>query len=109
MSVHIFDGIYEKRPVAVQIGWDEPLQHYFMTVTRARTDGRVGTVIYSNLSDPEIDGGASDPAHFWKKLAALGVECKLQSEIDGALRSEAASNVGNRIVRYGPGGVVEEK
>lgn len=109
MSVHTFDAIYKTRHVIVQIGWDVPLQHYFMTVVRKRTDGRTGATIYSNLSDSELDGGAADPAHFWRKLAALGVECKQQLRIDETLRSDAALNVSNRMVQYGADGVIDEQ
>jgi len=110
MSQHEFESVHGERRVMVRMGWDAPLQHYFMTVKPAQNNGGGGGFpVYSNLSDVELDGGAADPAYFWKKLAALGIACKLQSIIDEELRSDAASNVGNRIVRYSADGVIDEK
>lgn len=104
MSQHVFWSTHSGRPVSVQMGWDAPLRHYFMIVAygpmveSAPRDW--AEIVYSNLSDVEIDGGVSEPGYYWNKLAELGVECAMRSEIDQQLRVDARTNASDRIVRY---------
>ena len=78
---HTQKAIYNKRPVVVAMGWDEPLQGYFMTVEPVDEDNPDADeetgMIYSNLDDKEVpgrNGMAPDIEHFKKRLLQMQIE-----------------------------------
>jgi len=102
MSKHLFKSALSGRSVTVDIGWDAPLQHYYMTITADSlkpTDRP--TIIYSSLGDVAIDGGASDPVYYWAKLEELHIVCAYRTIIDEQIRRDAADPIVNRIVWHG--------
>ena len=103
MSQHYFDTTCAGEPASVLMGWDRPLQGYFMVIDSARRD----EYVYSNLEDLALAhcGGLSRSLdYFVEKLRELGVSvpARMLSEI----RADAVSNVGNRHVAYGVDGNV---
>lgn len=104
MSKHIFFSKYADRLVSVQIGWDDPLRHYFMYVIydggADENSNRECDIIYSNLSDALVEDGAHDPSYFWNKLDELRIACPQRPQIDRELRIDAVGEGTNRIVRY---------
>ena len=102
MSQHVFESVRGERRVTVCMGWDAPLRHYFMVVTyqhKATTSGSSGEwPIYSNLGDPDIEGGTGDIDYYWRKLHTLGIACPRRDEIDAAIRADASLADNNRFV-----------
>jgi len=104
MSKHIFHGVLGGRLAKIEIGWDEPLRHYFMQITAnsATAGGHAQRTVceYSNLGDPALDGGTADPTYYWNKLSSLGIECPFRTEIDVELQLDALGGGSNRAVSY---------
>lgn len=78
---HTQKAVYNKRPVIVAMGWDVPLQGYFMTVEPVEEDNPDADdetgMIYSNLDDKEVpgrNGMAPDIEHFKKRLLQMQIE-----------------------------------
>lgn len=72
---------YNKRPVIVAMGFDIPLQGYFMTVEPVDEDNPDADedtgMIYSNLDEPDLKltmGMASDISLFKKRLLEMQIE-----------------------------------
>jgi len=104
MSQHLYLSAYKGQPVSILMGWDRPMQRFFMVIELEKAEG----IVYSNLDDPDLgsDGGLPDSlAHFAEKLDELGLSVPAlmiqQIEID------AANNVGNRRVVYDKEGRVQ--
>jgi hypothetical protein len=72
MSQHYFDTSLGDEPITVMLGWDRPLQGYFMLIESTQRDG----YIYSNLEDIDLvkcGGFASSLDYFIDKMRELGV------------------------------------
>jgi hypothetical protein len=99
MSQHIFHTQYKNDQITVLMGWDRPLQGYFMVIQKKvnKTDD----FIYSNLDDPhlaESGGFASTIEPFVKKLNELGIEVPL--EMFDLVKLDGVFNAGNKQVFY---------
>lgn len=97
MSQHFYTSRYQGRTVTVLMGWDRPLQGYFMVVVFNRDDD----LAYSNLDDPALvpwQGFPPTLEHFVRKADELGLQVPAdvfeQVELDGVF------NVGNRYVTH---------
>lgn len=91
MSRHLFDTTQSGLDVQVAMGWDRPLQRYFLTVT----DGADG-FLYCNLDEP-------DPDHLsiHDIRAALGrLQVEVPEAMFEALVADRAANTGNRTLHY---------
>lgn len=93
MSQHVFSSTQDGRPTNITLGWDRPLQYFFMTVE----DGVTGDLVYCNLDHPETFRGA-DLDYYRRVLNKLGlaVPVKMLAEV----AADRVSNVGNRFVKY---------
>ena len=101
MYQHYFDTSLGDEPITVMLGWDRPLQGYFMLIESTQRDG----YIYSNLEDIELvkcGGFASSLDYFIDKMRELGVA--VPSRMLAEVGADGESNVGNRYVAYGVGG-----
>ena len=104
MSQHCFKSqTATGRAVEVLIGYDRPLNGFFLVVSEAgaaeETD--VDVFIYSNLSDVELldlGGLTLDLEHFKRKLNLLGIA--LPSPIEAELQEDRRRRVGNRFRLY---------
>ena len=101
MSQHTFATTYKGRPVSLFMGWDRPLQGFFMVVTRDDARECKHELVYSNLEDLLlIEFGGLPPVldPFRDRLALLGIEApaRMIEEIE----RDALANVGNRHVSY---------
>jgi len=111
MSQHLFDTQYETRPVTILMGWDRPLQGYFMVIEYQDAAGDDDDYVYSNLmdADPRLlrrSGLANDLALFEEKLAGLGL--RVPALMLAQIRTDAERNTGNRVVTYDPAGTMKE-
>ncbi len=86
---HIQQAVYNKRPVIVAMGWDVPLEGYFMTVSPDEGDDPAPTnpdadpetgMIYSNLDDRDLPKTrqfvalTSDITYYKKVLLNMNIE-----------------------------------
>ena len=99
MSQHFFNTTHNGEAITVMMGWDKPLQGFFMVIEdkTSKEDG----FIYSNLEDPELartGGFAQTIESFVNKLDELGIEVPVEMlegvEMDGVF------NVGNKQAHY---------
>jgi hypothetical protein len=105
MSQHIFSTEYKGRSVSILMGWDRPLQGYFMVIEETDREG----YLYTNLDDPAVSSNYGLPKsldHFMRKLEefALSIPERMAQEI----KADALSNVGNRYVTYEADGTLIE-
>lgn len=102
MSQHLCHSKYKGRPVAVLMGWDRPLQGFFLTVQEA--DGKQ-EYVYCNLDDDSLEEfGGLPPSieHFTAVLLQLGID--VPAAMVAAVLDDGANNMGNRLVMYGDDG-----
>ena len=102
MSQHLCHSKYNGRPVTVLMGWDRPLQGFFLTVEDADQDL---DYVYCNLDDDSLVAfGGLPPSldHFTDVLRQLGID--VPAAMIAAVLEDGANNVGNRFVRYGDDG-----
>jgi hypothetical protein len=99
MSQHYFHTKHNNTEITVLMGWDRPLQGYFMVISDKNKRG--DEYIYSNLEDPQLcdAGGLAETIEpFVNKLNELGIEVPFDMlfgvELDGAF------NEGNRQVTH---------
>ena len=104
MSQHVYPSAYKGQPVNIVVGWDRPLQGYFLNVELTEVDG----FVYTSCSDPQLiysRGFAESLTPFNEKLDELGLSLLLavieQVELD------AAANAGNRYVIYDQDGKIQ--
>lgn len=108
MSQHCFESQTSTgRPVEVLIGYDRPLNGFFLIVSDTSTAeaSDEDVFIYSNLSDVELidlGGLTLDLEHFKRKLSLLGVA--LPSPIEAGLQEDRRLRVGNRFRLYDSAG-----
>lgn len=104
MSQHFFQATLNNRPVQILIGWDRPLQGFFMTITRLDAADDESEVLFDSASASlRFPRGL---ARFRKKLAELGI--KPPAGLFEAVSADARGNAGNRIVTHFNGGWCEE-
>jgi hypothetical protein len=101
MSQHFFTTTHEGRPVELLMGFDRPLQGFFMVVSRLDARDDEDEIVYCNLNDRALAGCAGLPQrldHFLTKLAGLGIH--VPPEMLDEIERDALANRGNRHVVY---------
>lgn len=95
MSQHLFASITATGvPVTVILGWDRPLQYFFLVV---ECDQEEEGYLYSNLDDPEAR--VPQPLSYYRaKLRELGIPVP-ESMFEETARDHA-ENTGNRRVLH---------
>jgi hypothetical protein len=74
------DSLYNNRPVTVAMGFDQPLQGFFMTIEPKDDDNPDAMpehgLIYSNLDDKDIPSPGLSPTldHFRKRLREMRID-----------------------------------
>ena len=113
MSRHYFDTVQGDQAVCVTLGYDRPLDYFFLTVERTpgskpgetRDAEDEAGFVYSNLEDPELSGGSSDLEYYRAKLEELGISVPESMFREAEL--DAINGVGNRVVRHRQDGTIE--
>lgn len=97
MSQHFLMSTHEGAPIRIIMGWDRPLQGYFMVIEYLDRDEEY---LYSNLDDVSLGWGSISPSidYFVQKLAALGLA--VPAEMIADIVQDGVMNVGNRCVYY---------
>jgi hypothetical protein len=107
MSQHFFTTTHEGRPVELLMGWDRPLQGFFMLVSRGDAGDDEVEYLYCNLDDHALVRCGGLPAamdHFVVQLRALGIE--VPPAMLAEVERDAEVNAGNRFVVYDSDGRV---
>ena len=113
MSQHVFNTVtMDGRPVQVVMGWDRPLQYYFLTVQALDAEwqplspegehGESEGYLYSNLYDPEIPLVDNQLAYYSTILYELGLDVPMA--MLSALSYDRSVNRGHHHVVYQPNG-----
>lgn len=102
MSQHRFPAVLvDGTEASVTVGWDRPLQGYFMLIECSdRTRGDEGFV-YSNLDDTNLldsFGFSPDLQYFEEKAKAFGIQ--IPQPVQQAVLLDGEINTGNRWVSY---------
>ncbi len=99
MSQHIIHHQYQGETIIITLGWDRPLQGFFMVICALKRSGQ--GYLYSNLDDPNLiscNGLPSSLDYFLKKLAALGLT--IPPSMIESVQLDGILNMGNRVVYY---------
>jgi hypothetical protein len=96
MSQHFFETTYLNEPVRIMMGWDRPLQYYFLLIEKLTSDEEE-RIIWSNL-DHFTAFEARSLENYLSVLNGLciGVPEQMIAEI----HADAAANCGNKEVRH---------
>jgi hypothetical protein len=105
MSQHLFSTQFDGKPVVVMMGWDRPLQGFFLVVEAS--DDENEEYVYTNLEDPALIPWMGLPPTiepFLAKLRELGivVPARMLEEV----KADAMANTGNRYVTYDESGAI---
>lgn len=113
MSHHYFNTHYNNRPVEVLLGYDRPLDHFFLTIMYVQRDAvetaenpsaeKDNPTLYSDLED--ADGYEQSLDYYQNKLAELGI--KVPDSMFREVEQDAINQVGNRIVVHDKDGRLE--
>ena len=102
MSRHFYKTTHEARPIEVLIGWDRPLQGFFMVIQWldvADEDDDESEIVYSNLNDASLQPAwPSTLTPFIRQLETLNIAVP-QKMLQSVL-TDGESNVGNNDVHY---------
>jgi hypothetical protein len=82
--------------ITVLLGWDRPLQHVFLDVTKESNDRKTEEMLYSNLDDPR--SGGQGLVYYRSKVSDLGL-C-LPETMYAEVEKDQANNAGNRIAHH---------
>jgi hypothetical protein len=116
MSQHIFSTQCNGKPVVVLMGWDRPLQGFFLVVEEdnesdaddhADESDESDGYVYSNMEDPDLIPWMGLPPTidpFLAKLQDLGIT--IPARMVAEIQADAMANVGNRYVTYDESGAI---
>lgn len=84
MSQHHFSTTHENRPILIVLGWDRPLQGYFMTVERLDVDesSDEDRYLFSNLEWIESYPLALAPFLNELKKRSIGLPSEIREEVE---------------------------
>ncbi len=103
MSRHYFDTEYKTLPVQVILGYDRPLDEFFMQVKHLdmkNVEDEDLPFVYATIDDPQHDPTEFDYCR--RKLVELGVT--IPETMFAAVMNDAANRVGNyEVVHFADG------
>lgn len=95
MSQHIFETEYNGRGVKIIMGWDRPLQGYFMMIEKKNLkEEDENPYIFNNLEIKNSHPITLQP--FLNVLDELGIE--IPDKMIGEVEADGIFNVGNKMV-----------
>ncbi len=97
MSRHFFDCEHDGRSVRVRLGYDRPLDEYFLHI-EFRDSGVDDdhTLLYASINDPNAD--TEKLSYFAGVLATYGI--KVPTSLFREVAVDAFIHVGNRYVEH---------
>ena len=103
MSQHYYKTQHQGRDVVVLMGWDRPLQGYFMVIEYSDEAGVMDDeYLYDNLNDPALScymGLPPTADHFLGKLTSLGLS--LPEQMVAGVLDDMKLNAGNAVTWHG--------
>lgn len=99
MSQHYFNTQHQGRPIRVLLGWDRPLQGFFMVIERMDAKDDESDYLYSNLTDEDLP--VSQPqeiAPYLQRLEEFGIV--IPQKMLPEVLSDREQNVGNKVVHH---------
>lgn len=115
MSQHVYRTTHEGQPIAVLLGWDRPIGHYFMVIEwqgqrftdapwAIAMDDATDNLLYSNLDEP--NPFELSLAYFKVKLDELGI--RVPEPMFEQVERDRFYRAGNRHVTYQADGSFRE-
>lgn len=101
MSKHIFRTQLESQSIEIQMGWDRPMQWYYLVISPISNGGRLGDPIYSNLDEEHPE--RLPLRYFWELLRKLGISPLPPDEMFDAILQDGLSNTVNQRTEYSLG------
>lgn len=101
MSKHIFTGVIGEAGIEVQMGWDRPLQRYYLLVERNGRD----EPLYDSIGDPRART-CQDLCYFRDVLAGLNVV--VPRDLTAQVLRDKMRDTVNRVVHYDASGGLRE-
>lgn len=105
MSQHFCDSEYQGKPVEVLIGWDKPLQQFFMVIEYKNDEDipedDLEGYVYSNLTDEELlkkPLAEMSLDYFKSKLEELNIQ--IPSTMFPEVEKDKVNNEGNKEVHH---------
>lgn len=99
MSQHIYKTVHSGRPVQVLMGWDRPLQGFFLVIEYLDKALYENNYLYSNIDDMSLDCALPKALRpFLDRLATFGISVP-QPMLQQVLADQAA-NAGNKLVNH---------
>jgi hypothetical protein len=97
MSRHFFDCEYDGRLVRIRLGYDRPLDEYFLHIEFRDSDADdEHTMLYASTNDANAD--TKKLSYFAGVLAKYGI--KVPNNLFREVAVDAFSRVGNRYVQH---------
>lgn len=98
MSKHIFRTQLESQPIEIQMGWDKPMQWYYLVISPICNDGRLCDPIYSNLDEEHPE--KLPLRYFWELLQKFGIIPLPPDKMFDAILQDGLSNTANQRTEY---------
>lgn len=96
MSQHYFKTTYQGEPVTILMGWDRPLQGFFMVIEKPQRKDDDERYLYSNLNEED-----SHPKSLKPFLDVLRVfQIVLPGEMIHEVLEDKMINCGNKTVEH---------
>ncbi|ELI8126401.1 hypothetical protein ACRRQX_000237 [Yersinia enterocolitica] len=110
MSQHYFDASHKGFPIIVVLGWDRPMQYFFMTIEKPA--GLIDDAmlveddhfLYSNLHETDPFGHDLD---YYREVLRF-FQIIVPESLFREAQSDAERNVGNRLTRHQVDGAFTE-
>ena len=101
MSIHTFKTTLQDRDISVRMGWDRPLQGFFMCVLYTdipEDDYNADEWLYTNLNEPPQKAFTASMVPWVEKLTELGIT--LPNSIVAMVESDKTEDRGNHFVEH---------
>lgn len=108
MSQHYFETTLHDQPAVVLMGWDRPLQGYFLVIMQEGANEE--DMLYSNLCDPALlrfNGLPPTLDYFKAKLSEFGL--KVPQRMIDEIGTDELLNEGNRNLWYDEHGAITRR
>lgn len=120
MSQHLFDSVYNDRPIRVMMGFDRPLNGFFMNIQYVESppnpqsgEASVDPALDDEESEPDegfiydsLVGSGDDLSDYRSALQSLGIV--VPESIFREVQKDADNSTGNRVTRHFADGRFED-
>lgn len=102
MSQHYFSTQCDGKPVTVLLGWDKPLQGFFLVIEdESKPDSLDEVFLYSNLNDENLTGSRlTKDLDYFTNCVLKGFDIVVPDTIIKNVVADSHQNVGNKVCSY---------